>query len=605
MKLYHAFLTSIVLLLIDVLNPYLLETSKLSYFDFLQRTHTASQSSQIILVDIDEKSLQEEGQWPWSRDVLAEYIDKIPDNNLIAINILFSEKDRLGGDESLAKSISKKPTILSTQVTDNLEKKTDLHVGSVTLGPTDAPVVTKNYNGILAPIPILLNNASGYGALTSSPSIDGVVREMPLIISSDKKVYPSFALEILRVAVGDKSYQIKTNDLGIEWVRIPVYKPIQTNNDGSIYNSYWNKFKKISIMDLDTTKIEDGSIIIFGSTFAGTNIIPTPIGGMYAHEVQANMIETIIKGTTIKRPDWFSLIESLGLLTIMMIVILLVRKTPIVVGGIASISILVGAVYTSTHLFYNYYLMLSPIMMVLGGIVTFAHISFIEFYRQFKLRQLIKKQFETYLDPRQVYLLQKNPELLRLGGERKEMTFLFMDIVGFTPISEYFKNNNDPEGLVDLINLFLDRMSKIILDNGGTIDKYMGDCIMAFWNAPIENKDHANLAIKTSQEMIRESEIINNELSEKDLPSVRVGIGINTGVCIVGNMGSQTRFDYSVIGDAVNLASRLEGQTRNYDGVDLLLSEFTRKECTRGEFLEVDRITVKGKTEKVTIYTTK
>jgi len=219
------------------------------------------------------------------------------------------------------------------------------------------------------------------------------------------------------------------------------------------------------------------------------------------------------------------------------------------------------------------------------------------------LRQQIKKQFETYLDPRQVMLLQKDPSLLKLGGERKEMTFMFMDIVGFTPISEHYKNNDDPEGLVILINKYLDRMTKIVLKNEGTIDKYMGDCIMAFWNAPLPCEDHADKAIKTGIEILEAADELIKELEEQGLPRIDVGIGINTGDCIVGNMGSESRFDYSVIGDAVNLGARLEGQTRNYDGVRMLLGPQTAGQSKIGLLTRVDSIKVKGKTEEVTIYT--
>mgnify|MGYP000179678474 CR=1 FL=1 len=199
--------------------------------------------------------------------------------------------------------------------------------------------------------------------------------------------------------------------------------------------------------------------------------------------------------------------------------------------------------------------------------------------------------------------LQKDPSLLRLGGERKEMTFMFMDICGFTPISEYYKNKDDPEGLVILINNYLDTMTKIVLKNGGTIDKFMGDCIMAFWNAPLECEDHAFKAVQTSIEICEAADVLIQELEEQGLPRIDIGIGINTGTCIVGNMGSESRFDYSVIGDAVNLGARLEGQTRNYDGVRVLLGPETYQRSKDGSLTFVDSIQVKGKSEKVDIYT--
>ena len=234
------------------------------------------------------------------------------------------------------------------------------------------------------------------------------------------------------------------------------------------------------------------------------------------------------------------------------------------------------------------------------------HSIFNRFILEFKLKQQIRKQFETYLDPRQVAILQKDPSKLKLGGERKEMSFLFMDIVGFTPISEYYKNKDDPEGLVVLINDYLNRMTKIVLDNGGCVDKYMGDCIMAFWNAPLDCPNHAEMAVKTSIECAKETEKLKKIFKEKGLPPINIGSGVNTGTCIVGNMGSDTRFDYSVIGDAVNLAARLEASTRNYKtetGIEpTIYSSFTKDQLIDIKSVELDKIKVKGKDELITIY---
>jgi adenylate cyclase len=257
----------------------------------------------------------------------------------------------------------------------------------------------------------------------------------------------------------------------------------------------------------------------------------------------------------------------------------------------------------------GYYLWTSQLVLFdtffssVSSLLIFGHASFNKYYITYQEKQQIKKQFQKYLSPDMVEELQKDPSKLRLGGERREMTFMFMDICGFTPISEAFKNNDDPEGLVNLINRFLDVQTKIILNNSGTIDKYMGDCIMSFWNAPLNCPNHAELAVKSAQEILIATKELNEELSPLNLPPINVGIGISTGECIVGNMGSELRFDYSVIGDAVNLGARLEGQTRNYEGVDLLLSEETYQQCTEGAFSEVDRILVKGKSEKVRIFT--
>jgi adenylate cyclase len=245
----------------------------------------------------------------------------------------------------------------------------------------------------------------------------------------------------------------------------------------------------------------------------------------------------------------------------------------------------------------------SLISMLLIGTQQF----YLNFRTQFKLRQQIKKQFGTYLSPDMVAMLQKNPELLKLGGERKEMTFLFTDIMGFTPVSEVFKNNDDPEGLVELINTYLDKMTKIILANGGTIDKYMGDCIMAFWNAPLPCKNHAELAIKSAIEIEEATLELNKQFKEQglDLPPINVGTGVNSGTCIVGNMGSETRFDYSVVGDAVNLSARLEATAgrNDYKQWKIIISEYTKDLAGDVfDYEKIDSILVKGKSEPITIY---
>jgi len=260
--------------------------------------------------------------------------------------------------------------------------------------------------------------------------------------------------------------------------------------------------------------------------------------------------------------------------------------------------------------FSGYYLIQRGILIdvswsLISQFVTASVAFYLNYRTQFKLRQQIKKQFETYLDPRQVAILQKNPELLKLGGERKEMTFLFMDICGFTPISEHYKNNDDPEGLVLLVNEFLNKMTNIILANGGTIDKYMGDCIMAFWNAPLECKNHAEMAVKSGIEIEAEIKELQKEYEERELPSINVGTGINTGTCIVGNMGSESRFDYSVIGDAVNLAARLEATAGRGKYLDnkTIMSRATALQLPSGWlFTELGNIKVKGKKETIKIY---
>lgn len=598
----YTFITLALLLAVKVWNPFLVESLQLNYFDFLQQQHPKTHSDQIVLVDIDEEALAEEGQWPWPRHTIAKYVDQFPDNSVVILNVVFGEPDRFGGDDALLEVLMRKNVILAAAPTNQIQTTREHHIGTATLGRYPASDFTYNYPGIILPIEKLSQGALGIGTVSDAPDIDGITRKLPIVVSTNNKVYPSISLEVLRVLSGDISYQIKTNEYGIEWARIPAYKRIDTFSDASVYNSYWNTFDRVKTQDIASNDRLNGGIILVGATFQGSQLISTPIGRMYPHEVQANLLKTLIDGTVIKRPDYFVFAELATLLILCLLVLALLRWANVLLSGVASVAVIGAVAYSSYYLFSSQYLLFDPTFIIISLILVFSHGAFAQFYQNFKLRQQIKKQFETYLDPRQVYLLQKNPDLLKLGGERKEMTFLFMDICGFTPVSEHYKNNNDPEGLVELINMYLDTMTQIILKNGGTIDKYMGDCIMAFWNAPLPCDDHANKAIQSAREISEAADALIKELESQGLPRIDVGIGINTGTCIVGNMGSKSRFDYSVIGDAVNLASRLEGATRNYDGVRVLLSSFTA-DASKEYLSHVDDISVKGKSEKISVYT--
>ena len=276
------------------------------------------------------------------------------------------------------------------------------------------------------------------------------------------------------------------------------------------------------------------------------------------------------------------------------------------IGVLLSVPILLlvetGVAYGAFVAYANRGFLVDPSWIMLSVFLIWSHSTYNNFATQSRLRKQIKKQFEHYLDPGMVKKLQKDPSLLKLGGETRNMTFLFCDIRGFTPISEQYKGN--PAGLTKLINRFLTRMTDVIISNGGTIDKFMGDCIMAFWNAPIENKKHRELAIKSALEMTKALKQLNNVLVAEGLPQINIGIGINTGEALVGNMGSEQRFDYSVIGDAVNLASRLESSSKTL-GKTIVIGEETRKTIENNfNFEYIDSIMVKGKSEKIKVYTT-
>ena len=573
------------------------------YYDTLHSTVEEVSVDDIVLVNIDEKAIQVEGQYPWPRDSIAKYLTDAPAGNLYVLNVLYSEPDRFGKDQELAQALANQAVVLSSAPTNQLSDGVGTFVGVATLGEQNHESLY-SFKGLLYPIGDLSSWAFGVGATVALPDQpSGVVRRAPLVIRANGVQYPSLALDTTRVFAGEPSYQMKVGSNGVEWVRIGRQPPITTNSYAEINIAFWNQFRQISILDLPKEKTQ-GKIYILGITAEGfTNPVPTPMGAKYPHEVQGHLVHTLKSGIQISEPDW-SAIAELGLVLISGLGILVsVYTLSTILAALVSLLLLGGGLGGSYYLWSSELVFVDISLFFLISILVFGQSSFNKYYTTFKLKEQIRKQFGTYLSPDMVKMLQDDPTLLKLGGERKEMSFMFMDICGFTPISEHYKNNDDPEGLVELVNKFLDLQTKIILNNNGTVDKYMGDCIMAFWNAPLPCENHADMAIKTSIEIIEATRKLNEELKPLNLPPINVGIGVNTGDCIVGNMGSEVRFDYSVIGDAVNLAARLESQTRNYEGVDLLLSSFSRDASTEGKFKKVDRIKVKGKEEQVTIYT--
>tara|TARA_X000001036_G_scaffold172912_1_gene163540 strand:- start:440 stop:2281 length:1842 start_codon:yes stop_codon:yes gene_type:complete len=596
---------------LKIWNPYIIENISWSYFDTLHQTKEQIQIDDIILVDIDERTLDTYGQFPIKRSVYRDLLLSTHWSNTHVFSILFNQPDRQSSEDvAFAEGLVNRLTILSSAPTIQKDTGSAPFVGNSTFGGGDAKNWLWNFSGISSPIRILQDNTYGVGVTVSTPSVsdtpnfDGTVRSQPLIVTANEQVYPSLALETLRAIKDQPSYQTKiTPEMGVEWVRMGRDKPLTTTPTSDVMISYWNKFQRVSAVDLPNLDLEN-KILIWGLTAEGlNNPVSTPVGVMYPHEVQANHIQTVLSGVQIQQSYYLELVE-IGLLLISLLVVLgMVYVLPTILSGVLSLLFVGLQVGGSYYIWTSELVLIDTFFSSVASLIVFGHASFNKYYVTFQEKQQIKKQFQKYLSPDMIEELQKDPSKLRLGGDRREMTFMFMDICGFTPISEHYMKQNDPEGLVELINKFLDMQTKIILNNKGTIDKYMGDCIMSFWNAPLDCPDHAEMAVKSAEEILIATKELNEELKPLNLPPINVGIGINTGECIVGNMGSELRFDYSVIGDAVNLGARLESQTRNYDGVDVLLGQETYLKCPNRVFQRVDSITVKGKTEPVIVYT--
>jgi adenylate cyclase len=602
-----AFVTLFVLTFIGLKDPQVKEILRLKSFDLLLQSEKKEVSIDIGIITIDEKAIEKYGQWPWKRDVLANIITKLREAEvgIIVLPILFAEEDRLGGDAVLAETIRGNGVVIAQTGTNQINKNS-VPRGVAKIG--DPLPFLFEWKGMLGPIPILGENADGVGVVNTAPEIDGVIRRIPLIMKIGNETYPAMAIEVIRVATQAPSYQIKSGPSGIIAMRVPGFSTIETDPNARIWLRWNKEYETISLADIDQVGKWKGRTVIVAPTAEGLNsIVATPLGEKYMYEITANTLQTVLDGKQINRYDYSLFLELLISIVVGLLIVILTRFTPYWFVGIKMIGMYVATIYASYYLFHKYSILSDASWIIITITIVGFHSVFNRFILEFQLKQQIKKQFEKYLDPRQVAILQKNPEKIRLGGERKEMTFLFMDIVGFTPISEYYKNKDDPEGLVKLINEFLNEVSKIILKNGGMIDKFMGDCCMAVFGAPLDMKNHAEMAIKSCIEIEKKVKELKLLYKERGLPDINVGTGVNTGIAIVGNMGSETRFDYSVIGDAVNLAARLEATAcrGDYKDYPTIYSSHTMKQLPKTiKSKKIGEIKVKGKEELIKIYTT-
>ena len=608
-----------------------LKILRLKTFDYYQKIQPRDvTSNHFIVVEVTEQDLKRFGQWPWSRSLIAEIHSKliVQNVNTIQYNILFSEPDRLNPksftdnykiDAEIKNELMKLPSndqYLSQFFSVQGSKAVLMY--SIKYSPTDGRVKKPNmmfkesdptpwlYNflGIVTNLPQFLDSAKGVGANIMIPSIDGTVRSQPLLINTDQGIIPAQVLETLRVAMNGRAYKIITGQDGIKEIYLTREIVIRPDANAMININYAdpNMIKTISVSELlDGTMDFTNKIVIVGLNAAGLSTLKdTPLGLMTDMQISAQAMDTMATHSSLYRDSNTNLLEIIGTTILLIAFLILVPRLNVFWTAGLLFSVLGGIAYGSWYMYSTRYWLVDVSWPILILVLTWTHLTFNNFAIQSRLRQQIKKQFEHYLAPDMVAKLQKDPGLLKLGGEKRNMTFLFSDIRGFTPISEKYKGN--PEGLTRLINRFLTRMTDVIIANGGTIDKFMGDCIMAFWNAPITNKNHATLAVKSAIEMQKELKILNKELKKEKLPAINIGIGINTGEALVGNMGSEQRFDYSVIGDDVNLASRLESSSKEL-GNTLVVGHNTKTQTKGFKYKSLGQIKVKGKSQKIKVYT--
>jgi len=635
-SIWMVIIVAIVLLGVRVNNNDTVKTLRYKTWDYFQTIHPRQDVSDLVtIVDIGEKDIAKYGQWPWPRHIMAMLHAKLGDAGTIVINynILFAEPDRMGSNQYLnsfpmsneTRELLQKNLVDTDKVFAMVIKESGNTILMMSVKndidnvlPSTIQIIKKgnvepwlwNYAGIVPPLPRLTVGVAGSGVNVTAPEPDSVVRKMPILITIGNKIYPSMLIENVRVINKSKRIKVVAKEHGIDEILVKKNAGIPVNHNAEMYINYADpkKYNHVSAdyvlsSEFDGNAVK-GKIVVVGLDAAGLSVLKyTPFGLTTDQEITAQALDTLLTGkylTRLPQADTYEIL-FMGLLGLLMII--LIPRVSVLFSIPLLVFVLSGISYASYMAYANKGFLIDPSFAVIYIFLIWSHSTYNNFATQSRLRKQIKKQFEHYLDPGMVKKLQKNPSLLKLGGETKTMTFLFSDIRGFTPISEKYKGN--PEGLTRLINRFLTSMTDIIIKNGGTIDKFMGDCIMAFWNAPLDNDKHRQLAVKSAIEMQIELALLNVQLVAEGYPRINIGIGINTGEALVGNMGSRQRFDYSVIGDAVNLASRLESSSKTL-GKTLVIGEDTRHSIeTMYPFEYIDSITVKGKTEKIKVYTIK
>ena len=623
---------AIVLTGIRVNNSDTVKILRYKTWDYFQQVQPrADISDRVVVVNITESDLKRYGQWPWPRHILALFHAGLTDSGAVLVNynVLFAEADRMGGKEYL-KSFPMTEEVreqLGAFLTDTdrvfayaiNESKNVVLMMSVKsdqdeIIPTTTQIIQKGnvlpwlyeYNGIVPPLTQLTVGAKGIGVNVTSPEPDAVVRKMPVLIRVGDKIYPSMLLENIRLVNRSNRIKVVAKEYGINEVLVSKKAGIPVNHNAEMYINYADpsQYTQLSVEQVFSREHDDkikGRIVVVGMDAAGLSVLKyTPHGLTTDQMITAQALDTTMTGDYLYRTPQADTYEIVFMAFLLLLLLLVLPRTSVFLAVPILFFVEGGVAYGAFMAYANKGFLVDPSWTMLSVFLIWSHSVYNNFATQSRLRQQIKKQFEHYLDPRMVKKLQKDPTLLKLGGETRNMTFMFCDIRGFTPISEKYKSN--PAGLTKLINRFLTRMTNVIIANGGTVDKFMGDCIMAFWNAPLDTKDHQMLAVLTAAQMQSELAMLNAQLKAENLPVINIGIGINTGEALVGNMGSDQRFDYSVIGDPVNLAARLESASKTL-GRTLIVSENTKKGIEhKFTFEYIDQIMVKGKTEPVKVY---
>jgi adenylate cyclase len=634
----------IALVPLRIADPRPLEEARLRTFDLFQFLRPREQTARpVVIVDMDEKSQKEIGQWPWPRTTLADLVSEITRAGAVAIgfDIVFPEPDRMSpavaeksfrgldpetrakldglasNDEIFADAIRHARVVAGQAGSPTPEPLTQaesaLQTGFAVVGPDPRPFLV-TFPGLLRNIMPIEQAAAGRGLFSINPERDGIIRRVPVVMNAQGQLVATLTMDMLRVVTNSGAILVRTDEAGVRAAAVPGLE-VPTDLNGQ----FWVHFNKhdaqryVSATDVLYGRVDPdrlrGRLVLIGTSAVGLlDVKTTPVEPtMPGVEIHAQILESILTKSLLSRPNYAIGAELLAAIILGLAIIIAAPLLPASIVVALGALLIAGLVGMSWYFFVAHNVLIDFTYPLMSCWLIYLVLTFFNYFREQQQRQQIRSAFGFYLSPQLVEQLARSPERLVLGGEERRMTILFSDVRGFTTISEHYKDN--PQGLTHLMNRFLTPLTNAIIERKGTIDKYIGDAIMAFWNAPVDDAEHEANACEAALEMLERAEALNVELKREAganggvyMP-LRVGIGLNTGPCVVGNMGSDFRFNYSVLGDTVNVASRLEARTKDYR-LAMVIGSRTA-EGARGKFttMEIDLIQVKGKKQPEAVFT--
>ncbi len=626
-------------------DPRPLEEVRLRTFDLFQVLRPREQTARpVVIADIDEASLKEIGQWPWPRTVVADLVTRLRELGAAAVgfDIVFAEPDRMSpavaagsfrgldaetldklaalpsNDTIFADAIKRAGGVVVGQAgaatpAPRSEEQTAPHTGFAVRGPDPRPYLV-TFPGLLRNIPPLEEAAAGRGLFSINPERDGIVRRVPVVMEAQDTLVPALTMEMLRVVTRASAILVRTDQAGIRAVAVPGLEvPTDVNGQFWVHFNKHDPARYVSAAAILKGRTPPdrirGRLVLIGTSAVGLlDIKTTPVDpAMPGVEVHAQILENVLTKSLLTHPSYAIGAEIIAAIVFGLAIIVAAPMLPAAIVIALGAILIAGLVGMSLYFFVVHNLLIDFTYPLMSCWLIYLVLTFVNYFREQQQRQQIRSAFGFYLSPPLVEQLAKSPEKLVLGGEERRMTILFSDVRGFTTISEHYKD--DPQGLTRLMNRFLTPLTNAIIERKGTIDKYIGDAIMAFWNAPLDDDEHEANACEAALEMLARAEALNVDLKREAETNggvympLRIGIGLNSGPCVVGNMGSDFRFNYSVLGDTVNLASRLESRTKDYRLSMVIGSRTAERAKAKFATMEIDLIQVKGKKVPETVFT--